>query len=334
MNKDTLSLEQGVLLDLGSLDKHDLDLAPLLATLPHWRIHRHTAFEERLSRLRGAQVAVLNKVVVDADLLARLPELRLVCVTATGTDNIDLEAAARHGVTVCNARDYATESVVQHWQALLLAVLAALPAQGRALAAGRWSAAEHFCLLDHPPRQAAGLILGILGHGTLGRAVAERARALGMTVWIAERPGRSPRPGRRPWEAVLAGCDVLSLHCPLTEDTRGLLDAEALARMKPGALLINTARGALVDSQALAEALARGHLGGAALDVLEREPPPADHLLLRLDHPRLVITPHVAWASRQARQRLVQQTAENIQAYLHGHPRRVVVHGVRGEGMK
>lgn len=324
MNDQIRSIEQGVLLDLDSLDKQDLDLAPLTATLPRWRLYRHTPPEAVIPRLRGAQVAVLNKVVLDAATLARLPDLRLVCVTATGVDNVDVAAARARGVTVCNARDYATASVVQHWLALLLTLVRRLDEHRARVRDGGWSASPHFCVLDRPIAELGELTLGLVGHGTLGRAVADQARALGMRVWVAERPGRPVRPGRVPWETVLGEVDVLSLHCPLTPETRHLVDAEALRRMRRGALLINTARGALVDPTALADALRRGHLGGAALDVLDREPPPPDHPLLAPDLPGLVLTPHVAWASRRARQRLVEQTAENVRAFLAGAPVRVV----------
>lgn len=327
MNDQIRSIEQGVLLDLSSLDKQDLDLAPLTATLPRWRIYRHTPQAQVAARLRGAQVAVLNKVRLDATTLDGLPDLRLVCVTATGVDNVDVAAARARGITVCNARDYATASVVQHWLALLLTLVRHLDDYRARVRNGAWSASAHFCLLDRPIAELGELTLGIVGHGTLGRAVAEQARSLGMRVRVGERRGRPPRPGRLPWERLLAEVDVLSLHCPLTRETRHLMDAEAFSRMRPGALLINTARGALVDPHALAAALRRGHLGGAALDVLEREPPPPDHPLLDPSVPRLVLTPHIAWASRRARQRLIEQTAENIRAYLAGTPLRVVEPG-------
>jgi glycerate dehydrogenase len=321
------ALERGVFLDVDTVDVGDLDRSRLRAELPGWRwyaVADPTPVEERLD---GAQVAVSNKVLLDAQRLARAAArgLRLVCLAATGTNNVDLEAARRLGVAVANARAYATPAVVQHVFALVLALTTRLPEYRAAVAAGRWSLSQRFCLLDYPIRELAGRTLGIVGYGELGQAVAGVARAFGMEVLVAERRGAAPRPGRVAWEDLLGRVDVLTLHCPLTEETRGLLGDPELARMRPDALLINTARGGIVDESALAAALRAGRLGGAGVDVLSREPPAADNPLLAADVPNLIVTPHTAWASREARQRVLDEIAANVAAFRAGASRNRVV---------
>ncbi len=314
---------RAVFLDLDTVTAGDLDLAPLYAALPDLECHALTTAAELPARLAGAEAVITNKVPLGRAALEAAPALRLVCVAATGTDHIDLEAARARGIVVCNVRGYATASVVQHVFALILALTTRLPAQQRRIAAGAWSRSPHFTLLGEPVHELHGRRLGIVGHGELGRAVAAAAPAFGLVPWIAERRGRAPRPGRRPFEEVLAGADVLSLHCPLTAETHGLIDAAALERMRPGALLINTARGGLIDEPALAAALRAGRLGGAGLDVLGREPPPSDHPLLAPDLAacNLIVTPHVAWAAHEARARLIAEIAANARAFLAGAPR-------------
>jgi len=211
--------------------------------------------------------------------------------------------------------------VVQHVFALLLTLLTRLDAYRRDVARGRWSASEFFCLLDHPIRELRGMTLGIVGYGELGRAVADMARAFGMEVRIAKRDAGDRRLGRVDLQQLLPQVDVLSLHCPLTAATQGLIGASQLALMKADAIVINTARGGLVDESALLEALQQGRLGGAALDVLAQEPPPATHPLLTAGLENLIITPHTAWASREARQRVLQEVADNIVAFARGEPR-------------
>jgi glycerate dehydrogenase len=316
----------GVFLDRDSLDRQDLDFGRLEAVLPHWRMYPQTRAEEVAERLAGATVVISNKVVLDAASLNAADALKLVCVAATGTNNVDIEAARARGIGVCNVRAYGTASVVQHVFALLTALSGNLLAYDRAVREGRWGESEQFCLMDYPIRELAGLTMGIVGHGELGQAVARLAEAYGMQVLIAARPGGEPdpRPGRVPLEALLGEVDVLSLHCPLTEQTRGLIGAAELARMRPDAVLINTARGGLVDEQALADALRAGRLGGAGFDVLSVEPPGQGNPLLEPDIPNLIVTPHMAWASRASRQRLLDQVAENIEAFLNGHPRNLV----------
>ena len=266
-------------------------------------------------------MVVTNKVVLDRDTLAGAEDLRLVCIAATGTNNVDLAAARELGIAVTNVARYATPAVVQHVFALILALTTRLPDYQRAVAAGAWQRHDAFCLLDHPIRELAGRTLGIVGFGELGQAVARVADAFGMSVLIAQRPGGPPQAGRLPLDALLPRVDVLSLHCPLTDATRGLIGARELGLMRRDALLINTARGGLVDEAALAAALRGGDLGGAGVDVLTREPPAEGNPLLAADIPHLIVTPHTAWASREARQRLLDEVAANIAAFLAGQTR-------------
>ncbi|UTH30855.1 2-hydroxyacid dehydrogenase [Ectopseudomonas hydrolytica] len=315
---------RAVFLDHASLDLGDLDMHPLQQAFAELTLHAQSAPEQVAERLQGAQVAISNKVPLNAATFAACPELKLVLVTATGTNNIDLNAARAHGVTVSNCQGYGTPSVAQHTLLLLLALATRLPDYQRDVAAGRWQQASQFCLLDHPIVELEGKTLGLLGHGELGSAVARLAEAFGMRVVLGQLPGRPARADRLALQELLPQVDALTLHCPLNEQTRNLIGAAELALMKPQALLINTARGGLVDEQALADALRRGHLGGAATDVLTQEPPKDGNPLLTGDIPRLIVTPHNAWGSREARQRIVAQVVENAAAFFAGAPRRVV----------
>lgn len=315
---------RAVFLDHASLDLGDLDMQPLQQVFAELTLHPQTAPQQVTERLQGAQVAISNKVPLNAATFAACPELKLVLVTATGTNNIDLAAARAHGVVVSNCQGYGTPSVAQHTLLLLLALATRLPDYQRDVAAGRWQQASQFCLLDHPIVELEGKTLGLLGHGELGGAVARLAEAFGMRVLLGQLPGRPPREDRIALHELLPQVDALTLHCPLNEQTRNLIGAAELALMKPQAFLINTARGGLVDEQALADALRRGHLGGAASDVLTQEPPRDGNPLLAADIPRLIVTPHNAWGSREARQRIVGQVVENAAAFFAGAPRRVV----------
>lgn len=313
-----------VFLDHASLDLGDLDMAPLQALFGELRLHPVSTPADLPERLRDAEVVISNKVPLNAATLAACPQLKLILVAATGANNIDLQAARTQGITVANCQGYGTASVAQHTLMLLLALAGSLADYQRAIRDGAWQRASQFCLLDFPITELSGKTLGMLGHGELGGAVARLAEAFGMRVLFGALPGRPARSDRLPLAELLPQVDALTLHCPLTEQTRNLIGAEQLALMKPGALLINTARGGLVDEQALADALRAGHLGGAAFDVLGEEPPRNGNPLLAGDVPRLLITPHNAWGSREARQRMVAQLAENARAFFAGAPIRVI----------
>lgn len=315
----------GVFLDQDSLGCDDLDFGAIDRVLPDWRYYPATAPEEVAARIAEAEVVISNKVVLDAATLRKARRLELICIAATGVNNVDLAAATEQGVTVCNCRGHVTPAVVQHVYALLLALYTRLPEYRRAVRGGHWQRASQFCLLDFPIRELAGKAMGIVGYGELGRGVARVAEAFGMRVLRAQRPGTvEPEEGRVPLPILLPQVDVLSLHCPLTPETRGLIGAWELALMRRDAILINTARGGLVDEALLAEALRLGALGGAGVDVLSLEPPVAGNPLLAPDIPNLIVTPHCAWGSRESRQRLVEQLAENVRGYLDGVPVRVV----------
>jgi len=298
---------------------------PVARLAAEWQENARTAPDEVLIHAAESAVVVTNKVKLPAALLEKLPQLKLVAVAATGVDHVDLDAARRLGIGVCNVRDYATHSVPEHVFAVLLALRRNLIAYASAATNGAWSRAENFCLLNWPIDDLAGSMLGIIGGGALGQSVAKLGAAFGMRVLLAEQRGAPPRPGRVVFEQVLAEADVLSLHVPLTPATRNLIGATELVRMKPSAILINSARGGVVDEVALVEALRAGQLAGAAVDVLTTEPPPADHPLLSANLPNLLVTPHIAWASRQAQQRMADEVAENIAAFLRGEHRNRVV---------
>ncbi|WP_285421078.1 2-hydroxyacid dehydrogenase [Pseudomonas sp. efr-133-TYG-23] len=313
-----------VFLDHPSLDLGDLDLSQLRDSFTELQLFSDTTPQNVLERLLGAQVAISNKIVLNAQTLAACPDLRLILVSATGTNNIDLAAARAQGITVSNCQGYGTPSVAQHTMMLLLNLATRLKDYRQDVAAGKWQQAKQFCLLDHPIIELEGKTLGLLGHGELGSAVARLAEAFGMRVVLGAIPGRPARADRVPLDELLPQVDALTLHCPLNEHTRHLIGARELALLKPGALVVNTARGGLIDEQALAHALRSGHLGGAATDVLSVEPPVDGNPLLADDIPRLIVTPHNAWGSREARQRIVGQLVENARGFFSGAPLRVV----------
>ncbi|WP_122411125.1 2-hydroxyacid dehydrogenase [Pseudomonas viridiflava] len=315
---------RAVFLDHTSLDLGDLDLGTLRESFGELVLHASTTAEQVAERLKGAQVAISNKVVIDAGTFSACPDLKLVLVTATGTNNIDLVSAREHGVTVCNCQGYGTPSVAQHTLLLLLALATRLPDYQQAVHQGLWQKSKQFCLLDFPIVELEGKTLGLLGHGELGGAVARLAEAFGMRVLLGQIPGRPARADRLPLTQLLPQVDALTLHCPLNDNTRDMIGAYELSLMKPHAFIVNTARGGLINEQALADALRNGHLGGAASDVLSVEPPVAGNPLLAGDIPRLIITPHSAWGAREARQRIVSQITENAQAFFAGAPIRVV----------
>lgn len=282
-----------------------------------WRDYGSTRPEEVLGRLEGATVAVVNKLPLRADVLARLPKLKLIAVAATGTDNIDLDFCRGRGVAVSNVRGYARQTVPEHVLMLALALRRNLLAYREEVRGGAWARAAQFCVHGSEIHDLHGSALGLVGYGTLGRGVERLARAFGMEVLISERKGADGlREGRTPFEEVLRRADVLSLHVPLNEETRDMIGRAELSLMKRSAVLINCARGGVVDEPALAAALRAGTIAGAGVDVLSGEPPAGGNPLLDPDIPNLVVTPHVAWASREAQQALADQLVDNIEAFF------------------
>lgn len=318
------SQRRAVFLDHSSLDLGDLDLAPWRETFSELVLHGSTTTDQVAERLKDADVAISNKILINADTFAACPNLKLVLVTATGVNNVDLDAARKHGVVVSNCQGYGTPSVAQHTLMLLLAMATRLPDYQQAIHLGQWQKSKQFCLLDFPIVELEGKTLGLLGHGELGGAVAKLAEAFGMRVLSGQIPGRPARPDRVPLNELLPQVDALTLHCPLNEHTRDMIGAHELSLLKPKAFIVNTARGGLINEQALADALRNGHLGGAATDVLTVEPPVNGNPLLSGDIPRLIVTPHSAWGSQEARQRIVGQINENALAFYEGKPVRVV----------
>ncbi len=315
---------KGVFLDTDTVDPGDLDLTALNDFPISWATYGTTSPEQTLPRVRPASVVISNKVLLDRQILSDSPNLKLVVIAATGTNNIDLHAAEERGVVVCNVRDYGTPSVVQHVFALILALTTRLPQYRRAINDGRWQRHPHFCLLDYPIRELTGRTLGIIGYGSLGKGVAKVAPSFGLQVIIGQRPGGKPQSGRMPVDELLAQADIVSLHCPLTEHTKDLIGEREFRLMKDDAILINTARGGIMSERALVTALREGIIGGAGVDVLSEEPPVNGNPLLEGDIPNLIVTPHIAWASRESRQRVVDIVVDNIRAYLNGRPQNVV----------
>lgn len=319
-----MPLPQAVFLDFASIHPDDLDVACLSDMAMDWQWRDNTAETEVADVIAEAEFVITNKVVLDEKDLLQAKNLKLICAAATGVNNIDVVAAKKQGIIVCNVQAYATPAVVQHVFTLLLALTTRLEKYQQDVFNGNWSRSEFFCLLDYPIRELQGLTFGIVGYGELGRSVAKLAECFGMKVLIAKRNKEDVREGRLDLYDMLPRVDVLSLHCPLTADTYGLIGKQELALMNADALLINTARGGLIDEDALLDALRDNRLGGAGLDVLEQEPPPADSPLIHNKLDNLVITPHTAWASRESRQRLINEIAKNIEAYQQGQARNIV----------
>jgi len=290
-----------------------------------WRDYEETRPHEIVERLEGATIAVVNKLALRASDLRQLPELRLIAVAATGVDNIDLDYCRQRRITVTNVRGYARHTLPEHVLMLMLTLRRNLIKYREDLQVGAWQKSAQFCLLSSPIHDLHGSKLGIIGYGALGQAVGELAHAFGMNLLIAEhKSARSVRPGRVPFLEVLRGSDVVTLHAPLNDETRHLVGRDELASMRKSALLINCARGGLVDEAALAEALRSGEIAGAGIDVLSAEPPRAGNPLLDLELPNLILTPHVAWASREAMQALADQLVDNIEAFVRGEARNTV----------
>ena len=302
-----------------------LDLQPLRILFDEFDIHDQTPADATAERIRGAEFVFTNKMRLTEALLGEAAALRYIGLTATGTDNIDLVTAKRHGIAVANIRAYCTQSVVEHVFGTLLMLAHNLARYDGAVRAGAWQSSPDFCMLAYPVRELSSMTLGIVGFGDLGQGVSRIAKAFGMTGLVAERPGATPRAGRVPFDDLLARADVVSLHCPLTDETRNLFSAAAFEKMKPGGILVNTARGGLVDSAALVAALDSGRLAGAAIDVLSKEPPVDGDPLLDYAGPNLVVTPHIAWGSDVARQNAIDELAANAAAFLRGESRNRVV---------
>lgn len=301
-----------------------IDFSALAATVSSWDWYDRTAAGQTCERIADATIVVTNKVVLDRDTLLQVSAngtLRLICVAATGTNNVDVATAAELGIAVCNVTAYATASVTEHVFAMMLALLRHVPDYHQAVRDGAWQRSEDFCLLKFPVAQLSGRKLGIVGYGELGQSVARVAAAFGMQVIVAAWPGITASCTQVPLMRLLSEADIISLHCPLTPATERLFGTQQFAAMQAHALLINTARGAIVDEQALVAALRDGQIGGAAIDVLAVEPPAADHPLVQAGIPNLIVTPHIAWASHTARQTLINEVGENISAWLAGRQR-------------
>jgi glycerate dehydrogenase len=308
-----------------------LDRASLLANVRppafehQWREYPATLPGQVAERLAGATIAITNKVPVRAADLAQLPQLKMIAVAATGTDNVDLAACRERGIVVSNIRNYSVVAVPEHCFTMILALRRNLRAYCADVDAGLWQQSSQFCLFNHPIGDLAGSRLGIVGYGALGQKVARLGRAFGMEVCVTSRsPVADPDVTMLPLEQLLRTGDVVSLHLPLTEQTRNMIGARELAMMKRSALLINTARGGLVDELALAQALKEGVIGGAGFDVLSKEPPLPDNPLLGLRLPNFILTPHVAWASAGAMQTLADMLVDNVEAFVAGKPLNVV----------
>jgi len=314
-----------VFLDQSSLDRGDIDYSALDGIAPGWQAYANTDPIDVLERIQNAEIIITNKVVLDGDILSAAPVLRLICVAATGTNNIDLACAREKNIAVSNARGYATPSVVEHVFALLTSLSRHLNDYQQAAVDGRWMQSSQFCVLDKPIAELSGKTIGIIGYGELGQAVAHVARAFGMHVLISQRAGsQQQKPGRIVLEEMLPQVDVLSLHCPLDANTRNLINSRVFELMPAHAILINTARGGIVNEADLLDALKHGKIAAAGIDVLHEEPPRHGNLLLNQQLENLIVTPHVAWASRESRQRLLAEVVDNISAYRAGQQRNCV----------
>lgn len=312
-----------------------LDRSTLRATLRRpdfehtWQEFAATSPDQTVERLRDATIALTNKVRLGSAELAQLPQLKMIALAATGHDIIDLAACRERSIVVSNIRNYAVHSVPEHVFALILALRRRLLEYRADVERGRWQQAEQFCFFDHQISDLHGSTMGIVGAGSLGQATAALATAFGMRVMFAEHASSrtTATPADAQWvplDRLLAESDVVSLHCPLTALTRNLIGLDQLRRMKPGAILINTARGGLVDEMALVTALHQGLIAGAGFDVLSAEPPTLGNPLLELRLPNFILTPHVAWASDEAMQRLADQLIDNVECFVRGAPQHLL----------
>ena len=303
-----------------------IDTGPLTDLLPELKIFDASSDAQVTERIRDAEFVFANKIKLTDERLASASRLRFIGLTATGTDNIDLQGAERHGIAVCNIRGYCTRSVTEHVFALLLTLTHNLHRYTAAVRNGEWQQAADFCMLKYPMRELSTMTLGIVGYGELGNGVARKARHFDMEVIVSARPGSDKLADDRvPFDELLQRADVISLHCPLNEQTQALFGAAEFRKMKSTAILINTARGGLVDSAALAEALRSGEILAAAIDVLPTEPPVNGNPLLDYTGDNLLITPHVAWGTDRSRQDSIHELAANVAAFLQGEKRNRVV---------
>ena len=311
---------RAIFLDFGSVTRGDMDCAALERAITPWRFYHDSTEAEVPERIRDAEVIVSNKVYIGCAAIAAAKQLKLICIAATGYNNVDLAAAAEYGVPVCNVRGYATPSVVEHVFMLMLNLARQFSNYQVLVKRGRWQESQFFCPLDFPVIELSGKTLGIIGYGELGHAVAQVARAFGMQVLIADHKGKPPRAGRTAFDDVLRQADFVTLHCPLSPDTQHLFSRRELELMQSTAYLINTARGGLINEADLLQGLSDGQIAGAAIDVIQGEPPGLDNPILRDLPPNLIVTPHIAWASRESRQRLLDQLAGNIHNFFQHQP--------------
>lgn len=325
---------KAVFLDFETLGPTDIDIKPLTNELPGIALYPTTSQEQLPDRISEAEVIIVNKVSLIDELLRSARHLKLICLAATGIDNVDIDTARQTGVAVCNIRDYCSQSVAQHVFSLILSLTHHLREYEGLLRAKAWMNSPQFCLLDFPIRELHGKTLGIVGFGSLGSRVAEIGRAFGMRILAARQPYNqtefdAPAPDqpveRASFDDLLRRSDVVSLHCPLNRDTANLINARTLRTMGNDALLINTARGGLVDSAALVAALQAGQISGAGIDVLRQEPPVEPDPILDATLPNLIVTPHIAWAARESRQRAVNEIAANVAAFKNGERRNRIV---------
>jgi glycerate dehydrogenase len=305
------------------LDRESVDANVRKPSFPHTYKEYESTWtpDEIVERLKDATIAIINKVPMRADVLKQLPKLKLIAVAATGTDVVDKAYCKEHGITVVNIRNYAFNTVPEHVIALIFALRRNLLTYVNDVQNGVWNKSSQFCFLTHPIRDIAGSTLGIVGYGALGKSIGKRAEALGMKVLPYD---VMPQPGLVDLETILKESDIITLHVPLTPETKNMIGAAEFKKMKPSAILINTARGGLVDEAALAEALKNGTIAGASFDVLTVEPPKDGNILLDKTIPNLIVTPHVAWASKEAMQILADQLIDNIEAFVAGKPQNVV----------
>ncbi len=304
------------------LDRETLDANLRQPNFPHqYTEYAVTTPDEVVEKLKGATIAITNKVPLREDALKHLPDLKLIAVAATGTDVIDKAYAQAHGITVSNIRNYAYNTLPEHVIALIFALRRNLVNYYNSVREGRWSEARQFCYFDYPIYDIAGSTLGVIGYGALGKSIEQRAQALGMKVLIND---VIRRPNIVDVATILREADVVTLNLPLTPQTKNMIGAKELASMKKTAIIINTARGGIVDEAALADALRKGVIAGAGFDVLTVEPPRQGNVLLDPTIPNLIVTPHVAWASKEAMQVLADQLIDNIDAFVAGAPRNVV----------